>query len=88
MTPAVANPRSSRASMPIEESSNLILAFAQVLFINGESTQQTLAAAERMSNYLGIRSTVLPRWGELEVQTEDSKGRFISAIAIAMSRWR
>src|SRR5262249_784403 len=63
-----------------EESSNLILAFVRVLFINGESTQQTLSAAERVSNYLGFRTTVLPRWGELEVQTDDSDGRFISVI--------
>src|SRR5215468_575427 len=85
MTPAVAKRRSSGANITREESSNLILAFARVLYINGESTQQTLGAAERVSNYLGFRATVLPRWGELEVQTEDSDGRFISAIEAAPS---
>ncbi|MGA2456035.1 MAG: threonine/serine exporter family protein [Terriglobales bacterium] len=66
--------------MTREECSNLILAFAQVLYVNGESTHQTLGVAERVSNFLGFRATIFPHWGELEVQTEDSKGKFISAI--------
>src|SRR5215469_11219118 len=66
--------------MTREERSNLILAFARVLHINGESTHQTLGAGERLSNCLGFRATIFPRWGELEVQTEDTEGRFISAI--------
>jgi len=51
-----------------------------VLFINGESTQQTLDAAERLGNCLGFRIRTFPRWGELEVQTEDADGKFVSAI--------
>jgi uncharacterized membrane protein YjjP (DUF1212 family) len=63
------------------ETSNLILAFARVLYINGESTQQTVGAAERVSNCLGFRSTIIPRWGELEVQAkEDTDGKFLCAI--------
>jgi uncharacterized membrane protein YjjB (DUF3815 family) len=50
------------------------------LYINGESTHQTVGAAERLSNCLGFRATIFPRWGELEVQTEDSGGKFFSAI--------
>jgi uncharacterized membrane protein YjjP (DUF1212 family) len=68
-----------------EERSNLILAFARVLYINGESTHQTLRAAERVSNYLGFRATIFPHWGELEAQTEDTHGRFISALEAAPS---
>jgi uncharacterized membrane protein YjjP (DUF1212 family) len=71
--------------MTREERSNLILAFARVLYINGESTHQTLGAAERLSNCLGFRATIFPRWGELEVQTEDTEGKFISAIEAAPS---
>jgi len=71
--------------MTREERSNLILAFARVLYINGESTHQTLGAGERLSNCLGFRATIFPRWGELEVQTEDTEGKFISAIEAAPS---
>ena len=80
MTPAIAKPRSFGASMTREERANLILAVARVLYINGESTQKTLGAAERLSNCLGFRATILPSWGELEVQTEDTDGKFILAI--------
>jgi uncharacterized membrane protein YjjP (DUF1212 family) len=71
--------------MTREKFSNLILAFARVLFVNGESTQQTLRAAERVSNCLGFRTTILPHWGELEVQAEDTGGKFISTIEAAPS---
>src|SRR5215470_16447725 len=80
MTPAVARPQSLGASITREQRSTLILAFARVLYINGESTHQTVRAAERVANLMGFRSTIFPRWGELEVQTEDTEGRFISAI--------
>jgi len=80
MTSAGARPQSSGATMTREECSNVVLGFARVLFINGESTQQTLDATERLGNCLGFRVRTFPRWGELEVQTEDADGRFISAI--------
>jgi uncharacterized membrane protein YjjP (DUF1212 family) len=85
MTPAVVKPQSLATSMTREEGSNLILAFARVLYINGESTDQTLGAAERLSNCLGFRATIFPHWGELEVQTENADGKFISAIEAAPS---
>ncbi len=66
--------------MTREELSNLSLAFARVLYVNGESTHQTLRAVERLCNCLGFRATIFPHWGELEIQTEDAGGKFISAI--------
>src|SRR5262249_37519010 len=83
MTPAVAIPRSP--DMTREERSNLILAFARVLYINGESTDKTLDAAERLGNFLGLRTTVFPRWAELAIQTEDSDGKSLSAIDVSPS---
>ncbi len=85
MIPAVARPQSSRASMTCEESSKLMLAFARVLFINGDATHQVLNATQRLSNCLGVRATILPRWGELEIQTECADGKFVSAVEGAPS---
>jgi len=76
---AIVKPQFSRASMTREERSNLILAFARVLYINGESTQQTLAAAKRVGDFLGLPASIFPRWGELELKAEDEQGAFISA---------
>jgi uncharacterized membrane protein YjjP (DUF1212 family) len=80
MTAAIAKPQLSEASMTREERSSLILAFARLLYVNGESTHQTLRAAERVSNCLGFRATIFAHWGKLEVQTEDTNRKFISAI--------
>src|SRR5262244_2993904 len=80
MTPAFVQPPSLEASMRREERLNLILTFARVLYINGESTQRTLDVTERMSNSLGFRTTIFPHWGELEVQTEDTNGKLVSVI--------
>jgi len=80
MTPAIVKHPQWVASMTREERSNLVLAFARVLYINGESTHQTLEAAQRLSNYVGLRATLFLHWGVLEIQTEDSDGKFISAI--------
>jgi len=66
--------------MTREECSNLILAFTRVLYINGDSTHQTLEAAERLGNCLGFRARIFPHWGELQIQTEDTDGKHISAM--------
>src|SRR5216684_1992392 len=67
--------------MTLEERSNLVLAFARVLYVNGQSTDQTLDAAERIGGTLGLRAKVIPRWGELLLQAEDRDARLISAAA-------
>jgi hypothetical protein len=51
--------------MTPEERAKLVLAFARVLFVNGQSTEQTVALAERLGDRLGLRAEILPRWGEL-----------------------
>src|SRR5260221_33658 len=68
-------------NMTLEERSNLVLAFARVLYVNGQATDQTLSAAERLGNTLGLRAKIMPRWGELQLQAEDSDARLISAVA-------
>ena len=53
--------------MTLEHGSNLVLAFARVLYVNGQATEQTVAAAERLGHTLGLRAKVMPRWGELRL---------------------
>jgi uncharacterized membrane protein YjjP (DUF1212 family) len=64
--------------MRLEERSNLIVTFARVLYVNGESTENVLSAAKRLSEILSLRCTITARWGELELQVEDKEGTFIS----------
>src|SRR5215472_842721 len=79
MTPAIVKPQLSQSRMTREEKSTLILAVARTLYINGESTHQTLRAVKRLGDFLGLRASILPRWGELHLKAEDEDGTFISA---------
>jgi hypothetical protein len=54
--------------MTSEQRSSLVLAFARVLYVNGQATEQTVAAAEQLGRILGMRAKVMPRWGELQLQ--------------------
>jgi len=66
--------------MTLEERSNLVLVFARVLYLNGQATDQTLDAAQRLGDTLELRGKLMPRWGELQLQAEDGHARLISAV--------
>jgi uncharacterized membrane protein YjjP (DUF1212 family) len=80
-------------AMTLEERADLVLAAARVQYVNGQSTDQVLASAERFGRTLGLRTEILPRWGELQLKVQDSASgtRLISVVAadptgVAMSR--
>src|SRR5262249_28680050 len=66
--------------MTVAERSNLVLAFARVLFINGQATEQTVAAAERLGRTLGLRARVMLRWGEAQLQLEDKDVNLVTQV--------
>src|SRR5579862_712913 len=79
--------------MTLEDRADLVLAVARIQYVNGQSTEQVLASAERFGHTLGLRAEIIPRWGELQLKAQDSASgaRLISAIAadptgVAMSR--
>src|SRR3984957_16517394 len=77
--------------MTLEERCELVLAFVRVLFVNGQSTEQTVASGERLGDALGLDVKILPRWGELQLQAQESGARLILAVAadptgVAMGR--
>jgi len=67
--------------MTLKERADLVLAVTRVLYVNGQSTDQTLASAERFGHTLGLRAAIMPRWGELQLQVQDSDTRLISVVA-------
>src|SRR5262249_12273237 len=69
------------ARMPLREPTNLVLAFAQVLFANGQATEQTVDAAERLSRALGLRATIMPRWGEVQLVAAGKDGALVAQVA-------
>jgi uncharacterized membrane protein YjjP (DUF1212 family) len=67
--------------MTLEERCDLVLAVARVLFANGQATDQTVAAAERVGKALGISVRLLPRWGDLAVQGGEGERRTVAHLA-------
>jgi hypothetical protein len=47
--------------MTLLERSDLVLAVARLLYVNGQSTDQTLAAAGQLAGALELPATVMPR---------------------------
>ena len=44
----------------------------RLLFVNGQTTEQTIAGGERFAAALGLRAEILPRWGELQIRAESA----------------
>src|SRR3954471_13586629 len=59
-------------AMTLQERSDLVLAFARVLFVNGQASDQAIAAAQRVAKALGLRGRIMLRWGELQLRAEDA----------------
>ena len=66
--------------MTLEERSNLVLTVARILYVNGQSTDETLAEADRFSDALGLHAEIIARWGELELQATDGDARLVCAV--------
>jgi uncharacterized membrane protein YjjP (DUF1212 family) len=67
--------------MASDERCNLVLAFARTLFINGQATDQMVAAAERLGRALGLRADIMARWGELQLQSDSEATPFCEVKA-------
>jgi uncharacterized membrane protein YjjP (DUF1212 family) len=60
---------------------DLVLAFARVLHVNGQSTHETLVAAARLSNSMGLDAAIIPHWEDLQIQPLDHGARLVSLVA-------
>ena len=67
--------------MSLAKRSSLLLAIARVLYVNGQTTDETLAAVGRLARSLRLRATMVPRWGELHLEAEDRDARLVSVVA-------
>jgi len=66
--------------MTSDERSNLVLAFARALFVNGQATDQMVAAVERLARALGLHASIMARWGELQLQSNSKDNAFITRV--------
>ncbi len=65
----------------IPERSDLVLAFARVLQVNVQSTHETLTAAARLSKSVSLDATIIPHWGDLQIQAIEDRARLVSLVA-------
>jgi uncharacterized membrane protein YjjP (DUF1212 family) len=52
----------------------LLLASAELLFVNGQTTERTILAVEQLGAALGFRTAVYPIWGEVIIRAEGPDG--------------
>ena len=69
-----------RTQLTRPDAVNTVAQAATLLFVNGQTTERTVTAAERLGRALGVPLTLHPRWGELELRVD---GTPYSAIAPA-----
>ena len=67
--------------MTLAERSELVLAFGRLLHVNGQSTDETVAAAEALGEALNLRASIIPRWGELQLEARDGDGGLVAVKA-------
>ena len=60
-----------RVPMTPKEWAELVLSFARVLHVNGESTDETMAAAEGLAHSFNLDACIQARWGELQLRSRD-----------------
>jgi hypothetical protein len=67
--------------MTLQERSDLVLTFARVLHVNGQSTDETVAAAEHLGDNLDLHASIIPRWGEVQLQAREGGTSLVSVGA-------
>jgi uncharacterized membrane protein YjjP (DUF1212 family) len=60
--------RLQEAPLASDTPADLVLAAGRILYVNGQTTEQTVAAAERLARALGLRAKLALRWGELRLE--------------------
>jgi uncharacterized membrane protein YjjP (DUF1212 family) len=86
MIGGTATPIERDALLTREARRDLLLTCAHELFVNGETTQETVHAIARAAVYLRCRAITFPRWGAVVVQLQDDDGEVLSIIEAVPSR--
>ena len=74
--------------MTAERDASLVLAFAKVLYVNGQATEETVNAGERVAHALGFRATIMPCWGGLQLVTGDGRDPQTTASPVGVDMER
>jgi|SRR5579862_5767812 len=67
--------------MTLKDHCNLILSFTRVLYVNGQSTEQVLAAADGLAQTFGAQDELMLRWGEMHLELRNRGESAVSQLA-------
>jgi len=67
--------------MTARQDADLVLSFARLLYVNGQSTEETIEATEQFAKTVGFTAVVSPRWGELQLEAADKTGDLAWQVA-------
>lgn len=70
-----------RINAPRREATDVILACARLLFVNGQTTEHTIAGATRLAEAFGYRVHLFAHWDGLTIRIEDDAGASFDMIA-------
>src|SRR5262245_46244570 len=73
-------PRDDPRTEPLQERADLVLTSARLLYVNGQSTDETIRAAERLGRALGLTIALFPRWGELQLRVDDGASSLVTVV--------
>src|SRR5262245_38703403 len=71
--------------MNLQEKYDLVLAFAQVLHVTGESTDQSITETAHLSERLRLCATIFTRWGEIQRFAWDGTIELVCVVQAAPS---
>jgi uncharacterized membrane protein YjjP (DUF1212 family) len=75
-------------SMMSEAAVKMTALAANLLFVHGQTTEQTVMAAERLGHALGASVKVLPYWGELILEIDGAPAQIIPAKPLGVDMGR
>src|SRR5690242_2786569 len=60
---------------------DLVMACTRLLYVNGQGTEQVLAASHRLARVLGLNAMLSLRWGEVQLQLQEGNRTIWSVTA-------
>jgi uncharacterized membrane protein YjjP (DUF1212 family) len=69
--------------MTFKDRCDLVMAFARVLYVNGQSTDETIAAADRLTRMFGARAALMLRWDQVQLEVSDKEQSLVTQLEAA-----
>ncbi len=85
MAPAAISERTDAPAsrdVPPSEVLDILIRAATLLFVNGQTTERTTKAIERVAHAFGFRAVLFLRWGELRVDLSNEHGARSGAVVV------